>query len=328
MILYYPVSAAVTLFANILQTPEDPRARSDLRLMHQVCSFLSTSSADEETGYVKRVLTLTTEFERIARIVLEKVDKENAGRRKKKASLSSTGIKDEHQHRSTKAGSPLSDGTAHAHAHARAERKAEKRARQASPARSGRATTPASTGPPPSSSSATAFNGNGNGSVNSGFDEASLQTTTSSFNSPLNGYARSTQSMASDLSHSSGPDFSRGPQLPQLQDQRLPLDSDGFSTAFAPFDGMAQPAPFADPLADPLADALADPMTGIDLPGQAFGGPQAFMPQDVWQMPMTLEWDWAGMTPGGDGFGPGIDGGEMAGQGPGHQSVLHQQGPM
>jgi hypothetical protein len=23
---------------------------------------------------------------------------------------------------------------------------------------------------------------------------------------------------------------------------------------------------------------------------------QPFVPQDLWQMPMTLEWDWAGMT--------------------------------
>ena len=28
--------------------------------------------------------------------------------------------------------------------------------------------------------------------------------------------------------------------------------------------------------------------------GNAFQHP--FVPQDLWQMPMTLEWDWAGMT--------------------------------
>lgn len=27
-----------------------------------------------------------------------------------------------------------------------------------------------------------------------------------------------------------------------------------------------------------------------------------FVPQDLWQMPMTLEWDWADMT----GYGPGL----------------------
>ena len=28
--------------------------------------------------------------------------------------------------------------------------------------------------------------------------------------------------------------------------------------------------------------------------GNSFNHP--FVPQDLWQMPMTLEWDWAGMT--------------------------------
>lgn len=40
----------------------------------------------------------------------------------------------------------------------------------------------------------------------------------------------------------------------------------------------------------------------LDL-GGSFQHP--FVPQDLWQMPMTLEWDWADMT----GYGPGMDGG-------------------
>ena len=34
--------------------------------------------------------------------------------------------------------------------------------------------------------------------------------------------------------------------------------------------------------------------------GAAFQQP--FVPQDLWQMPMTLEWDWAGMTDYSSGF--------------------------
>ncbi|KAK3065863.1 hypothetical protein LTS18_002300, partial [Coniosporium uncinatum] len=41
LILYYPVSSLVTLFANILQNPQDGRARADLKLMNLVVNFLS-----------------------------------------------------------------------------------------------------------------------------------------------------------------------------------------------------------------------------------------------------------------------------------------------
>jgi hypothetical protein len=34
--------------------------------------------------------------------------------------------------------------------------------------------------------------------------------------------------------------------------------------------------------------------------GNMFSGP--FVPQDLWQMPMTLEWDWADMTGGYSAF--------------------------
>jgi hypothetical protein len=84
MIIYFPVSALVTIFANVLQNPQDARARSDIRLMHQVVSFLSVLAVDEETGGVKRMLDVCQEFERIAKIVLEKSDKESHSRRKRK----------------------------------------------------------------------------------------------------------------------------------------------------------------------------------------------------------------------------------------------------
>jgi len=49
------------------------------------------------------------------------------------------------------------------------------------------------------------------------------------------------------------------------------------------------------------AAAAADPL-GL---GNTFQQP--FVPQDLWQMPMTLEWDWADMTgvsiPGGAPYG-------------------------
>ena len=85
MIIYYPVSALMTLFTNVLQNPQDARTRSDIRLMHQVVSFLSSIAVEEETGGVKRMLEVCVEFERIAKVVVDKADKESHSRRKRKA---------------------------------------------------------------------------------------------------------------------------------------------------------------------------------------------------------------------------------------------------
>ncbi|KAL8907611.1 MAG: hypothetical protein Q9171_005782 [Xanthocarpia ochracea] len=85
LILYFPVSALVTLFANILQNPQDPRARSDVRLMNQVVNFLSLLAVTEEQGGVKRMLGVCVEFERIAKVVLDKAEKESHSRRKRKS---------------------------------------------------------------------------------------------------------------------------------------------------------------------------------------------------------------------------------------------------
>ncbi|EJT77502.1 fungal specific transcription factor domain-containing protein [Gaeumannomyces tritici R3-111a-1] len=91
LLLYFPVSALVTLFGNIIQNPLDPRARSDARLMDVVVTFLSTLGVEAETGGVHRMLAVCTEFERIAKLVIDKSEKENAGRRKRKNNESSSG---------------------------------------------------------------------------------------------------------------------------------------------------------------------------------------------------------------------------------------------
>lgn len=84
MVLYFPVSALVTLFGNILQNPLDPRARSDTRLLNMVVQFLSTLGQEVETGGVHRMLGICSEFERISKVMIERAEKENAGRRKRK----------------------------------------------------------------------------------------------------------------------------------------------------------------------------------------------------------------------------------------------------
>lgn len=84
LVLYYPVSALVTLFANILQNPQDARARSDIKSMNVVVNFLSMLGSDESNGSVRRMLSVCAEFERIARVVVDKAEKEALLKRKRK----------------------------------------------------------------------------------------------------------------------------------------------------------------------------------------------------------------------------------------------------
>uniref|UniRef100_A0A093UTA2 Putative transcriptional regulatory protein n=1 Tax=Talaromyces marneffei PM1 TaxID=1077442 RepID=A0A093UTA2_TALMA len=84
LVLYYPVSALVTLFANILQNPQDARARPDIKSMNVVVNFLSMLGSDESNGSVRRMLSVCAEFERIARVVVDKAEKEALSKRKRK----------------------------------------------------------------------------------------------------------------------------------------------------------------------------------------------------------------------------------------------------
>lgn len=82
MILYFPVSALMTLFANIINNPLDAKAKSDARLMGMVVQFLSMLGQEAEAGGVNRMLGVCAEFERIAGIVIEKAEKEPRRKRK------------------------------------------------------------------------------------------------------------------------------------------------------------------------------------------------------------------------------------------------------
>lgn len=93
MILYFPVSALVTLFGNILQNPLDARAKSDNRLMDLVVTFLSMLGQEAEQGGVHRMLGICSEFGRIAKAVIERAEKEQASRRKRKVDGKPVGSK-------------------------------------------------------------------------------------------------------------------------------------------------------------------------------------------------------------------------------------------
>ncbi|KAL0631435.1 hypothetical protein Q9L58_009698 [Maublancomyces gigas] len=103
LIMYYPVSALVTLFANVLQNPQDPRARSDLRLMNVVVEFLQTVQKEDDanehdTGSVVKMLAVCGEFHRIARLVLDKAENDSVNRRKRKNEEVRQSISYPHKH--------------------------------------------------------------------------------------------------------------------------------------------------------------------------------------------------------------------------------------
>jgi len=214
LILYFPVSALVTLFANILQNPQDARARQDIKLMNQVVNFLAMLTSDEETGGVRRMLGVCSEFERIAKVVVDKADKESHSRRKRKNN----------------------------------EGKEEPKPRQPSIQPQAAALSTPGTASTPASVFTPSFSNDG---------------LAPSFNHTLNGFT-----------------------LPRNGD--IPLMPDYSSGEFT---NMLTP------------NALGPPFTEIPQFSNNDGSPlnmgsfqQPFVPQDLWQMPMTLEWDWAEMT--------------------------------
>lgn len=226
LILYFPVSALVTLFGNILQNPQDPRARSDVRLMNLVVVFLSLLGTDEENGGVKRMLGVCSEFERIAKVVIDKAEKESSSRRKRKGN-------DDHAAKANQSSKPAIPNTPH--------------------------TGHRSFSPP------TPFSGTPNSMAAHGNEQ-------SMFSPPLNG------SMSGSVNGSSP---ANGGWMP---------DS-GFGDGSDYGASRAGMTPFAEIQSYSNANSMNSPLNMNTFQ-------QPFVPQDLWQMPMTLEWDWADMTGG------------------------------
>ncbi|TVY62346.1 Fusaridione A cluster transcription factor fsdR [Lachnellula suecica] len=196
LILYFPVSALVTLFGNILQNPQDPRARSD---------------AEEENGGVKRMLGVCSEFERIAKVVLDKAEKDSSSRRKRKS----------HEDHASKA---KQGGMSHS------------------------VQPMTSTAQPPNIA----------GVFSPGM--VSQNIAQNGFGSPMGNQG----SPNSNWQPEYGSDYA------------------------TPRNGMT---PFAE-MQYPNGGQELSPSLNIN------SFQQPFVPQDLWQMPMTLEWDWADMTGG------------------------------
>lgn len=219
LVLYYPVAALVTLFANILQNPQDARARSDIKSMNVVVNFLSMLGSDESNGSVRRMLSVCAEFERITRVVVDKAEKEALSRRKRKVSTEDTNVnntqKADTSNRSVPAASSdnFMDATAFSH---------EEQQQQGTPS----GTLP-TTQPPP------------------------IEV------EPRN---------PSDMMSGTFGDLN--PNMPVFNPE----------------------VSFAD---QPNLHSSAPANTTSPSDNQFYPFQSSFVPQDLWQMPMTLEWDWA-----------------------------------
>ncbi|KAI4262317.1 MAG: hypothetical protein L6R42_002500 [Xanthoria sp. 1 TBL-2021] len=216
LILYFPVSALVTLFANILQNPQDPRARSDVRLMNQVVNFLSLLAVTEEQGGVKRMLGVCVEFERIAKVVLDKAEKESHSRRKRKS--------------------------------------------------------------------------------NRELDESiqALNQGSQKRNAPLTPSSQNQQPSPNMFpSNFSTPEVSQQPFNPNLNGFGSGISQEALSTPLD-FSGVMNPASGMTPLF-PESEMHQFGNLGAS-PVNMGSFQQPFVPQDLWQIPQTLEWDWADLN--------------------------------
>lgn len=240
LVLYFPVSALITLFGNILQSPLDPRAKSDSRLMTVVVNFLSTLGEEAETGGVHRMLGVCSQFETIAKAVIEKAEKDNTGRRKRKVdgatkTVSATAF----------AADPVAHGT-----------------------------------PRPTTA----------------------QTPTQRPSSQLG-----TPGQRSPNQHANGNHTMYSPMPPNLSAQPSPVPTtvshmptkwgaDNFMTGID--NGLSG-------FGGPMGDFGSPP-----LPGQG-GFQQPLLPQDIWSLPVSLDWDWAEMSGGGY---PTVENGAVKGE--------------
>ena len=196
--------------------------------MNLVVSFLSMLATDVENGGVKRMLGVCSEFERIAKVVLDKAEKETSSKRKRK------NVEEPAKGRPAQQNGGLDPQKFHQQAVSQVF----------SPNMGGQQPSNGYSSPPP-------VNGNSNGQG-------------------MNGSPGSQQIW-------NAPDYAAN------ANQYLNPAQNGMT-------------PFADIPGYTNGNEVNSPLNINNFQ-------QPFVPQDLWQMPMTLEWDWAEMTGEFSSFG-------------------------
>lgn len=237
LVIYYPVSSLLALFANILQNPLDARARSDLKLINVVVEFLAQVHAEDSTGSIGRMYAISEEFKRIAGVVLDKSERELNTRQKRKQERERERV----ERMQRKQRQPYEPDT-----------KTAREVRRSAPDALDVHRPSIDTGSP---SMTTPVRPVFNEDVPSGAPMFDINTIHAAQYTP---------------------------QTAQMQWQ-------------FPENG-AFPADMPNTMSPDSAD-FGFPMGAMENGGQGFNAPfqQPFVPQDLWNMPMTFEWDWASM---------------------------------
>lgn len=244
--------------------------------MNNVVSFLGLLCVDEKNSSIKRMLTVCSEFERIARVVLERADKDSHSRRKRKQQETNDAAAE-----TIPAGQPRQSTSPQATYN------------------DGETPKPSQPGNIPN-----VFSPPDYARYLPDNKYQNLSNLTSNLSSALQDLGQGTPAMANWLS-------------PRAMAASLPTSASSSATA-PTFDfssaGASAPASNRTSIHSAMANGNGVPIT---LPqtvdplemGNSFAHP--FIPQDLWQMSMTLEWDWADMTAGSGLFGasPSVNGG-------------------
>lgn len=228
----------MTLFSHILQNPLDHRAKSDAKLMNVVVNFLSLLGQDAETGGVHRMLGVCSEFERVAKSVIEKAEKEQSSKRKRK-----------NQDDSAKAAANVPDPLAQTHTQT--------------------TNTPTGNG----------LNGVNDGHLSPKFNGEANRAASRNSISPM---MTTVDGPSPALKSAGWPSEFPVPGQGQGQNQGGP-NQQGFTNPFGPDTEMGNFGP----------EGLASPPPMMGAPFQ-----QPLLPQDLFSLPMTLDWDWAEMSGG------------------------------
>ncbi|KAG7288973.1 hypothetical protein NEMBOFW57_005333 [Staphylotrichum longicolle] len=224
-------------------------ARSDTKLLNVVVNFLSMLGHEAETGGVHRMLGVCSEFDRIAKVVIEKAEKDHASRRKRKNQ-----------------DQPLAKSTANSNNTTTGE----------SPSFNPNPVPPTSR--PTTSSSATP---QASGSIAAN-NQRHLSPPANDRRSPQNGnsYSPMTGTMSQSPSPGLAPTGWHNDFTPDSSDYNTYADM----AAFGAMGAMNTPGMAPGGLGSP-------PLSGA-------GYQQPMLPQDLFSLPMTLDWNWAEMSGG------------------------------
>ena len=297
--------------------------------MSSVCSFLTMLERDaaEANGNVRRMLSVCSEFERIAKVVLDKAERDMRGRGKRKQAERE---KDKDRKDGNSIAAALDEGKTLEMMQVETQAAYRRPVQTPSLRRSMESSqhaSPASWGSSPAGGTGAEYK-----------TPSGVSTTTEGGTSQPQAQAQPPQTSSGQWNPQSGFAMQNGTAVGMSYQQQnisgnfqSPPQAPSFSQPGLAGDGRFNPSStgFSPPNPTMAVDmnGASEFNTSPDMAGGIGSFQQPFVPQDLWQMPMTLEWDWAeglglgSFTPGpmfdGYGMGDGSDGlgDQLQGQG-------------